>query len=422
MLVKLRPPGRLLHLFSTAVIDQVVLSGANFLVGFMLIRRTSDFDYGLFVLAQSAITLLICAQQAWLSGPLAVVAPRKTPDGKRLMIGAVDAAQSRFLRRLTAAALVVPLIGYLAGIWTGLVSAVIAIGILAGWTALQREYMRSVLLIYGRPQTMLGADLLYVTVLLSGAAVAAFGPTPAILWATGALAIAAWSGAFVARRQFAKAPGWVTGDAGGFLRELRSLGIWSTLGAVIYWIFSQSYNFVLASRVDLTAVADVNAVRLLLMPTIVLTVGVKGLLTPSAAAWLSESGLGKLVRRLLWFLLGIAALDLTYFAVLWIFRDWLTRDLMHRVIGDRDRLLLLWALVAAIGLGRDLMQTALFVLGKFKPLAWLTALSAVVSLTLMWFGIGWWGPAGALIGQVAGESVSLAGVLLLLYSAGRRTP
>ncbi len=46
---------RLLRLFSTAVVDQVVLSGASFLVGFLLIRRTSDFDYGMFVLVQSAI-------------------------------------------------------------------------------------------------------------------------------------------------------------------------------------------------------------------------------------------------------------------------------------------------------------------------------------------------------------------------------
>ena len=70
---------------------------------------------------------------------------------------------------------------------------------------------------------------------------------------------------------------------------MRPLAIWATIGAMTYWIYNQSYNYVLASRIDLTAVADVNAARLLLMPTIVLTVGVKTLLVPTAAAWLAES-------------------------------------------------------------------------------------------------------------------------------------
>ncbi|MDB6086184.1 MAG: capsular biosynthesis protein, partial [Gammaproteobacteria bacterium] len=79
--------GRLFKQFSTTVVDQILLSGANFLVGFLLIRRTSDFDYGMFVLVQSAIALLISAQTAWVSSPLAVIGPTKSPDVKRSMIG-----------------------------------------------------------------------------------------------------------------------------------------------------------------------------------------------------------------------------------------------------------------------------------------------------------------------------------------------
>jgi O-antigen/teichoic acid export membrane protein len=97
---------------------------------------------------------------------------------------------------------------------------------------------------------------------------------------------------------------------------------------------------------------------------------------------------------------------------------------MHKVIGDRDRLLLLWALLSLIALYRDLLQTGLFALHKFKPLAWLTASSAIVSLSIMWLGIDIWGPAAALIGQVAGEGLNLVGVVLLLagaYFEKRRT-
>ncbi|MDP9014196.1 MAG: hypothetical protein M3O41_16360 [Pseudomonadota bacterium] len=406
--------GRLFKQFSTTVVDQVMLSGANFLVGFLLIRRTSDFDYGMFVLVQSGIALLISAQTAWLSSPLAVIGPTKPPDVRRSMIGAIEASQRRWLKRIAAISFLAPLIGYFSGSWTGLQSAVVAIGILACWAALQREYLRGILLIYARPHSMLRADLVYVGILLAGAVIAAYGPKPAVLWAVAALVAAAVMGGGAAWRSLNRDPGWTAGDATLFWRELRRLGVWATVGAAIYWLYSQSYNYVLASRVNLTAVADVNAVRLLLMPTIVLTVGVKTLLVPTAAGWMAESGLGRLIRRLLLFATAIAALDLLYVALVWTFREWLSTDMMHKTIADRDRLVILWAILSLIALYRDLLQTGLFVLHKFKPLAWLTAASAIVSLSIMWYGINTWGPAAALIGQVAGEGVNLAGVIVLL--------
>ena len=408
--------------FSTTVIDQVALSAANFMIGFLLIRRTSDFDYGMYVLVQSAITLFISAQAAWLSGPLAVTAPAKTPALRNLMIGAIDRSLTRFLRRLAAAALVVPVIGYLVHFWTALEALVVALGVIACWTALQREYLRGVLLIYARPNVMLRADVLYVVVVLAGALVAAYGPKPAVVFAVTALIAAALTGQMFARRSLRADPGFARGDAAPFWREMRPLAVWATVGSMTYWIYNQSYNYFLASRIDLTAVADVNAARLLLMPTIVLTVGIKTLLVPTAAGWLAESSIGRLIRRLMWFATGVAALDLVYCAAVWIFRDWLTHDVMHKTIGDRDRLLILWAILSFIALYRDLLQTGLFALRRFKSLAAVTATSAVVSLTIMWFGLKHWGAAAALIGQAAGESINLAGVVLLLalaYHHGR---
>src|SRR5690348_15994243 len=99
--------GRVVQMFGTAVIVQVVISGANFFVGFLLIRRTSDIDYGMFVLVQSTITLLVTAQASWLYGPLAVVAPKKSPEVRRLMVGSIEGSQRRFLKLLTLLAIAV---------------------------------------------------------------------------------------------------------------------------------------------------------------------------------------------------------------------------------------------------------------------------------------------------------------------------
>jgi O-antigen/teichoic acid export membrane protein len=410
----------LLRQFSTTVIDQVVLSGANFIVGLLLIRQTSDVDYGMFVLVQSAIALLISGQSAWLSSPLAVLAPTKPAALKRLMMGAVEASQRRFLRWAALAALAVPALGYVLHYWSGLESLVAAFAIGAAWAALQREYLRSALLIYGRPQVMLMADVAAVATLLCAVFVAVYGTRPAVLGAVTALILSALAGQFVARRSLSRDPGFPAGDASPFWREMRPLATWATVGAVTYWLYSQSYNYVLAGRIDLQAVANVNAARLLLMPTIVVTVGVKALLVPTAAGWLVESNIGRLVRRLLVFATAIALADLAYCGLLWMFRDVLTHDLMHKTILNRDELLVLWALVSLIGLYRDVLQTAVFALRQFRALAVITALSAIVSLSIMAVGIVRWGAAAVLIGQVAGEIINLAAVVALLVRAHRR--
>jgi len=264
---------------------------------------------------------------------------------------------------------------------------------------------------------MLRADLINVGVLLTGAFIAAYGYRPAVPWAVAALIVSALCGEVTARRSLAKDPGFTAGDPGPFWKEMRPLAVWATIGAMTYWIYNQSYNYVLASRIDLTAVADVNAARLLLMPTIVLTVGVKTLLVPTAATWLAESSVGRLIRRLLMFATGIALIDFLYCVLLWIFRDVLSRDMMHKTIGNRDLLLVLWATLSFIALYRDLLQTGLFALRKFRSLAGVTAISAAVSLTIMWFGMKKLGPAAALIGQVAGETINLCGVIVLLAIA-----
>ena len=74
---------RLLKLFSTAVTSQILLSGTSFLVSLLLIRYSSDTDYGLFILAQSAILLAITAQSSWMTGPLIGMAGQRQPEPRR---------------------------------------------------------------------------------------------------------------------------------------------------------------------------------------------------------------------------------------------------------------------------------------------------------------------------------------------------
>jgi O-antigen/teichoic acid export membrane protein len=411
-----------MRLFSTAVGGQVLLSGANFLVGFILIRYTSDRDYGMYVLVTSTLLLLTTAQNAWLLGPLAVMAPRMSAEQRRGVIGAIKITQREVLRYLALGLLIVPVIGYLSGLLSALVASVVGCAILASWAGLRREYLRSLLLIYSRPRSLVAADAVYAAVLLAGVLIAVFFGPVAIVGAAFTLSLAAWAGAGFAHYSLGVDPGWVAGDARPVWPEIRRLGVWSLAGAVIYWLFGQSYNYLLATRLDLGAVADVNAARLMLMPAFVLSIGIASLLGPTAATWYVESGVRALLRRLMLFVVGVGVLDLCYFLVIWFARNWLLRTVLHKHIEDQDRLLLLWGAVVVVGVVRDVMQCALLALGRMKSMAWQLGYSAAAALLITWFGFAWWGASAVLIGQIAGELVNIAGIMLLLRNHLRQHP
>jgi O-antigen/teichoic acid export membrane protein len=413
--MSLRQSGRFLHFFGTGVLDQIMLSGANFIAGFAMIRYASDVSYGQFVLAQSVVVLMVSAQGAWLSGPVTIIAPDKSAAVRAQMTGFLGASQTRFLRRVALVLLAIPLVAHLIGIWSAYLSLTVAGTILAAWAALQNEYRRRMLLVYSRPQSMMAADAIYVTVFLLGIALALLNRPVAGILAIVALGAAGLSGALIAHRMLAVDPGWVSGDSGPFWREIRELGQWSLIGAVIYWLFGQSWNYVLAARLDLTAVANVNAVRLVVVPVLVFKYGIQNLLVPVAANWLAEFGLTRMLRRLTVLTILISAMDLIYFAIVWNIRNWLIVDVMHKHIADQDRLLILWVCVTQAFLPREILQAALSALKCLRSMAWLIGLSAAVSLSLMWLSIPLWGASAVLIGQLAGEGVNLIGLSLLLW-------
>jgi O-antigen/teichoic acid export membrane protein len=409
--------GRLVvPLFGGAIMDQVVLSGANFLVGFLLIRFAGDRDYGTFVLVQSGLLLLLSIHNAWLTGPVAILTPAMSAEARWETIGSVKSVQRRWLRNIALPLLIVPVLAYLLGFLTPALALVLAGAIMAGWAALRREYLRGVLLMYSRTHSLLGADTIYAATLVLGIAAAIYVGKYIVVFATLALVIAAWGGAAAVNRTLAREPGWRAPGKVGIWPDIRRLGFWSLIGSTIYWILGQSYSYVLATRLDLKAVADVNATRLLLMPAIILTIGVSSLLTPSAASWYHELGAKRLVRRILVFLLVVGALESVYFFIVWFGRNWLVHDLLHKNIQDLDRLLLLWGGVAVTALLREILQCVLIAMGQLKSLAWQVGISTVIAVLLMWYGLDWWGAPAVLIGQIAGEIVNLVGIVWLLIS------
>ncbi|HMH18336.1 MAG TPA: capsular biosynthesis protein [Burkholderiales bacterium] len=402
------------RLLSSAVTSQALLSAANFTIGLVLIRSTSDVQYGYYILALSATALLASLQNAFFNPPLSIRLNRFDRPGRGELVGGLYREQRRILLALGAITIVIAL-----GLWyTQVLNAhtgplVIATAA-AALAILHREYFRMVLLAHRRALDVLRTDVCYVALMVPGAFLAILTPAPAVV-AVISLTLAAVASGILLSRTLHRHEPWNTDGARGILRDIAPLATWSTAGAAIHWTFSQGYIYLVAGTLDVAAVAAIAATRLLMMPVNLISSGIGSLMLPLASGWLHQHGASLLWRRLCLLALGLAAATLCYFAVLWWLRDWIFAVLLKKQFAQRDELLLLWGAIFLVIVIRDQLIYLLAAQGRFRALTLLTFGGAVISLAASYWGMLRFGMAGALVGMLIGELINATSIVILSF-------
>lgn len=407
----------LARLFGSSIADQAMLSAANFGVGLILIRYAAEAQYGYYILAFNTMMLLTTLQGTFIGTPMVIRLPGLDETARRQWMGSLLRDQKWLGAAGGALALVVALAGWAMGLFDGESTLVVVAAIGLVLAALYREYLRGILLMYHRPQQVLGADAIYVAVLLAGCALAVRTPVAA----AGALlagTMAALACASVLRRVLAN--DIERGAAPGRLREIARMGFWAASGGVIYWLFNQGYNFLTAATLDLAAVAALAASRLTLMPINLLLAGMQKQLTPLASDWMHGMGARRTLHRLMLFSLALALFTLLYGAVIWLLRDWIFLDLMRKDFPQRDLLLVLWIGLFVLMVIREPIMMVPLLRQRFRALSAATLVCALIALAISYVGMLQLGPVGAVIGILTGEACYGLAVIVMAWREVRR--
>jgi O-antigen/teichoic acid export membrane protein len=411
--------GALARAFGSALVMQALLSGTSFLVGFILIRRTSDMQYGYYVLVVNALLLLTTLQGAFIQPQMVVRMTRLDRAGRADLIGGLLREQRRLLPFVAVAGALIIAALWFARLLDGQQSLLLVTATLAAIATLIREFFRMVLFAYRRPQDVLKADALYVALWITGVVLAAYSLEAAI-FAVAALAVAAATSTTLLSRSVWRKESWNIRGAPGILRVLAPLGAWSLAGAGIHWALSQGYSYLVAGTLSVQSVAAIAATRLLLMPVNLLSVGIGTQLFPLTADWVHRLGVLPALRRLVLLSAGLVAAALCYFALLWVLREWIFSDLLHKQFAERDPLLLLWCGVFVLMLIRDQLINLLAARERFQLLTAITGASAALSLTFSYFAMLRLGEAGAVAGILIGELANVIGIVVLTCLEARR--
>ncbi len=409
----------LVHLLGSAVVMQALLSGSSFLIGLILLRRTSDLQYGYYVLMQNAIQLLIILQFAFIQPQLVTRISACDAAGRAGLIGGLYREQRALWPLVIALAVPIALLLRLLHAINTDEAFLILTAAAAVVAVLYREFFRMVMLGYRRPAEVLRADAVYVALLVLGVLIATHTPAPAAV-AVVAMAAAAVVGGALCSRSLWRFEPWNIRGSPGILRALTPLGTWSASGAAVHWMLSQGYNYLVAGMLSVPAVAAIAATRLTIMPINLLSSGIGTIMLPTTAAWLNTHGARKVMRRSVALALLMAVVAICYFTLVWLGREWLFGTLLKKQFPQRDSLLLLWFAAGLAMLLRDQLLHLLNVRHRFRSLTSLTLLSAVVALSISFLTMPHIGVIGALLGVLTGEVLNVAGLLALTVLEVRR--
>jgi O-antigen/teichoic acid export membrane protein len=228
-----------------------------------------------------------------------------------------------------------------------------------------------------------------------------------------ALALAALASGSLLARHLRHREAWSESGAHGILRQILPLGLWSAAGAAIHWAFSQGYSFLVAGSLNVSAVAALAAMRMLLTPVNLLSCGISSLMLGMTSSWLQKYPVTVVFRRQLLFASGLAGAALCYTLLVWLLRDWICAHVLKRQFAQRDTLLLLWSAVFLVMVFRDQLVSLLVVRERLRRLTALTFASALCSLAVSGWGISKFGTPGALLGVLTGELINVGGLVLL---------
>jgi len=410
-----------LRMFSGAIAIQAMLSASAFIVGLLLVRRTSDAQYGYYVLIITTVGLVTSFQSSFIGPPMIIRMARAERPERANLIGGLDRDQTRILPYLALAPLIMGVVLQIQGSLDFPIAMTLVAGTAATITSLRRNFLRSVLFAFRRPNDVLGADTVYCALLIIGAYAATLTPLPA---ATAALTLAfacVLGSRFLSKKLWDHEP-WNPDAPLGMLREIAPLGAWSAFGSAVHWVFSQGYNYLVAGTLGVTAVAALAATRLLVMPVNLLSTGVANLLFPMTTGWMHKFSPPKVFIRLTLASIGLAGLAACYLLIMWLARGWIFDDILKKHLPDSDWLLELWCVISLVMLIRDQLLHYLVARARFRLTSTVTLVSAIISISCSLVAMHFIGVAGALIGLLVGELCNVLGIIVFSILDTRTAP
>jgi len=399
-----------------AILDRTLLSATNFAVGILLIRRASEAEYGLYVLAHSAILLLIGFQNALITTPMSVMAPKQESNERQHFISTLGKTQYLIWLPLCFGLLLVSHFAHYLSLDVATQAIILAVAIVS-LSVLLQEFIRHVFFVYMVPQSVLLVDIVYAVIfvgLVYFFTTASSAPAVYTITAMGLAGLLAGICGFLLIRG---RNGWKFSWDLSPLAVAWKHGKWALMGVAVTWLHNQGFLYLLSGLMGMVEVGSVSASRLFFMPIPIMLVSVGSILKPRGASWIADGEQRRLFQITGLFTGAAVVVALMYAGVVFFERKRIGYLVFNKEIAEIDSLVALWGAVFVVQIVRSSLSVLFQILERFRVLFYIGTLAAVSSLSLGYWAIQLFGAPGSLVGLIAGELTYVVCMGWVLFEA-----
>jgi len=399
-LLKIR--GTVFYRGGIAAVDQGMLSAINLGVQILLIKTVSKNEFGYYSVALSVIMYLMSFQYAVVNTPITVLIAGKTEGDKNKYVSSLFSGQLLVLGISVFVGLVIVYFFYFLGWSTGesLVAGSLCIG---SFGILNREFLRAYFFAEEEPGKALKLDFYYGLIysVLIAVSYLVFGiSVPLVILSMG---VAAGFDSLILNKHF-KFNFNFKNIRSAYLEHWQ-ISIWSLIGTTVTHLQSYSYLYVIGGLLGSTAVADVSASRLLLMPLGLITIGWGNVIRPYGSKLREQNQLKKFFRYLIVAGIIFPVIVLLITVVLSFSSDWLLNSVFTNDYQAVFDYLFYWAILFSIVFIRANASYGLQVVKEFKSLAITNAFTMIITIILALILTSQFLIKGALMASFAGELI-----------------
>jgi O-antigen/teichoic acid export membrane protein len=408
--------GSLLYKSGIATIDQAFLSGLNFLISIVLIKTVSKPEYGYYSIFFSIILLMASIQTAVINTPLAVLLINKKGDERTKYTGSLFFGQNLFLIPLAVFGVIGGFVVWYFNLLEPTLSAIIAAISLAFIGILCREYLRAYYYASESPNVVLVIDVLYVVL------ITILGYIAYLISQLNVTAVFILMGlsSFLVGIFFIKRNKWEFShnDIKSSYSENWKYGRWALFGVIVTHIQTYSYLYLLGIIISSSAVADVSAARILLMPLILVQEGWSKVILPHGSKLREGNRLSRLLKEQIAISVAFVVIVMALIFILIFFKSILLHIVLSAKYVNSFDYIFYWGAIFAVGFIALIASLGLQVLKEFELISKINFVTMIVTILLAYFLIYSNGIVGGLIALLIGQTVS---AIILWYFYTRAT-
>ncbi|MCR6631813.1 MAG: oligosaccharide flippase family protein [Magnetospirillum sp.] len=393
-----------------SLVEQGMISGANFLALLLLARGFDAATFGTFSFAWLSLLFVVNIQRSAVVVPFVIhtaepgVLAAEAPAWRRLSLWTTG------LSALGLATIAGALPAFGAPAWMSTAFVMAALFVVPSFTY---EFRRRWLIQLDRFGATVAAAGLYTVLYVAG--VLAAVQTHRLELAAAAFIAASGGAALLCAALAPRLPPPAQPPAfGTFLRNLAHFIGWSVASNLAYNGYGHLPPLILGALAGPGPVALFQAMRNFTQPLSTAATAVDNFDKPRAARALAAEGVAGLRRALSHTALAMAAMTLPYVVMLILAGDWLVNLVYGQRYGDPTATLAWFGAVHVTVLFVYPLETALFLLRRPDLLFRGRIASALVGIGLCLALVPVWGLGGAMAGIAAGIAVSGLAALFLL--------